>query len=121
MGIGMQAEYRRVLEGIASEHGHKPIARLEPRHIYAMQDALQNKPGAANTLVRMMRLLLSFAQGSAATSPPTQQARSSCSQSVSGVHGLTTNAPHLKSAGRKARCRDARSLWRSIQVSVSVT
>jgi integrase len=57
-----QAEYRRVLEGIASEHGHKPIARLEPRHIYAMQDALQNKPGAANTLVRMMRLLLSFAR-----------------------------------------------------------
>ena len=56
-----QAEYRRVLEALATEHGPKPIRFLERRHIRQMRDARADTPGAANTVLRMLKLLLNFA------------------------------------------------------------
>lgn len=54
-------EYRRVMEALAAEHGTKPVRLLEGRHVRAMRDAKAETPAAANTLVRTLRLLLSWA------------------------------------------------------------
>lgn len=54
-------EYRRVLEALAAEHGDKPVAMLEGRNVRALRDARAETPAAANTLVRTLRLLLSWA------------------------------------------------------------
>jgi enterobacteria phage integrase len=56
-----QAEYRRVLEALAERYGDKPIRLLERRHIRRMRDERADTPGAANTIVRMLKLLLNFA------------------------------------------------------------
>ncbi len=56
-----QAEYRRVLEAIAAAHGEKPVRLLERRHIRKMRDERADSPGAANTILRTLKLLLSFA------------------------------------------------------------
>ena len=56
-----QAEYRRVLEALAEVHGPKPIRQLERRHIRRIRDERADTPGAANTIVRMLKLLLNFA------------------------------------------------------------
>ena len=56
-----QGEYRRVLEALAERHGTKPIHLIERRHIRRMRDERADTPGAANTIVRMLKLLLNFA------------------------------------------------------------
>ena len=56
-----QAEYRRVLEALAEHHGPKPVRLIERRHIRRMRDERADTPGAANTIVRMLKLLLNFA------------------------------------------------------------
>lgn len=56
-----QREYRRVLEALAAQHGPKPVRLLERRHIRQIRDARADTPGAANTVLRMLKLLLSFA------------------------------------------------------------
>ena len=56
-----QSEYRRVLETLAEVHGPKPIRQLERRHIRRIRDERTDTPGAANTIVRMLKLLLNFA------------------------------------------------------------
>jgi Phage integrase family len=55
------AEYRRVLEGLAEVHGYKPVQALRRRHVRKMRDAIVETPGAANTLLRMLKLVLNFA------------------------------------------------------------
>jgi integrase len=56
-----QAEYRRVLEALAVVHGAKPVRLMERRHIRRIRDERADTPGAANTIVRMVKLLLNFA------------------------------------------------------------
>jgi integrase len=56
-----RAEYRRVCELLSREHGHKRVARMERRHVRRMIDDRSETPGAANTVLRMMKVLLSFA------------------------------------------------------------
>jgi integrase len=56
-----QAEYRRVLEALAEHHGPQPVRLIERRHIRRMRDQRADTPGAANTIVRMLKLLLNFA------------------------------------------------------------
>ena len=56
-----QAEYRRVLEALAAVHGPKPVRLMERRHIRRIRDERADTPGAANTIVRMLKLLLNFA------------------------------------------------------------
>ena len=56
-----QAEYRRVLEALAERHGPNPVRLIERRHIRRMRDERADTPGAANTIIRMLKLLLSFA------------------------------------------------------------
>jgi integrase len=56
-----KAEYRRVSEALAREHGDKRVAHLERRHVRQMIDARAETPGAANTILRQMKILLNFA------------------------------------------------------------
>jgi hypothetical protein len=54
-------EYRRVLEALQELHGSKPVYQLKRRHIRRMRDARADTPGAANTIVRMLKIVLNFA------------------------------------------------------------
>ncbi|MGE0409156.1 MAG: tyrosine recombinase XerC [Amphiplicatus sp.] len=55
-----QRTYRSVIDPLRAKHGEKPVARLERRHIKSMM-AEQSGPGAANKLLRYLRLLLEYA------------------------------------------------------------
>jgi integrase len=50
-----------VLEGLQKLHGEKPVRQLRRRHVRKMRDDRADTPGAANTIVRMLKLLLNFA------------------------------------------------------------
>ncbi|CCE08065.1 Phage integrase family protein [Bradyrhizobium sp. STM 3843] len=52
---------RRALDGIAGEHGAKPVAVMEPRHVRKMRDAKAATPAAANQLLKALRALFSWA------------------------------------------------------------
>jgi enterobacteria phage integrase len=42
-------------------HGDKRVATLERKHILSWRDKIKDKPGAANKMIRVVKLLLSFA------------------------------------------------------------
>ena len=50
-----------VLERIAQAHGAKPVSMLERRHIKQWRDYLSDTPGMANMMIRVVRLLMTFA------------------------------------------------------------
>ncbi|MGH6924591.1 MAG: tyrosine-type recombinase/integrase [Propylenella sp.] len=56
-----RATYRGIIERFRAEHGSRPIALLERRHVKAMMDARAATPAAANNFLRMVRMLMSFA------------------------------------------------------------
>jgi integrase len=56
-----QAGYRTVLESFRARHGEKRIAMLERRHVRDLLAEKAGKPGAQRSLLRMLRMLLSFA------------------------------------------------------------
>lgn len=56
-----KAEYKRVCELLSKEHGHKRVSHIERRHVRQMRDAKAETPGAANTILRMLKILLNFA------------------------------------------------------------
>ena len=50
-----------MLEGLQRLHGDKPVAQLQRRHVRRMRDERADTPGAANTIVRMLKVILNFA------------------------------------------------------------
>jgi hypothetical protein len=56
-----RAEYSRVLESLQLAHGENPVRQLRRRHVRKMRDERTDTPGAANTIVRMLKLVLNFA------------------------------------------------------------
>ncbi|WP_316179653.1 MULTISPECIES: tyrosine-type recombinase/integrase [unclassified Bradyrhizobium] len=52
---------RRALDGIAGEHGAKPVAMMQSRHVRKMRDAKAATPAAANQLLKALRALFSWA------------------------------------------------------------
>lgn len=56
-----RGEYRRIAELLQEEHGHKRVAHIERRHVRQIRDAKAETPGAANNVLRMMKILLNFA------------------------------------------------------------
>lgn len=50
-----------VIKALVKQHGAKPVALLEKRHIHEWKDALARKPGAANKMLRTVKALLAFA------------------------------------------------------------
>jgi integrase len=56
-----QAVRRNIIERFRNEHGGKPIARLERRNIKDIIGAKADTPEAANNLLKVLRVLLSYA------------------------------------------------------------
>ena len=56
-----QRLWRNIIERLRSEHGSKPIARLERTNIQDLISAKANTPEAANVLLKTLRLLLNYA------------------------------------------------------------
>lgn len=54
-------EYKRVMEALQIRHGTKPLKQLRRRHVRKIRDEKSETPGAANTILRTMKLLLNFA------------------------------------------------------------
>ncbi|WP_207780822.1 hypothetical protein [Caulobacter radicis] len=53
--------YRGIIDRIRDEHGHKLVRDLEPKHVWEMRDQRSATPSAANTYIRMLRILMRFA------------------------------------------------------------
>jgi integrase len=53
--------YRNVIEKFRADHGDKPVASLKREHVRAIVTKLEAKPGAANKMLRTMRMLMRFA------------------------------------------------------------
>lgn len=56
-----QRDYRRTLERFRAEHGGKPVRLMEPRHVRAIIAAQADRPGQANKLLSLLRLLMQHA------------------------------------------------------------
>jgi integrase len=56
-----QSTYRNILEAIGREHGDKPVADLERKHLEAMQASKVKTPAAANHWLRLIKVLMSLA------------------------------------------------------------
>jgi integrase len=67
-----QHQYRRILEALRREHGHRGIATLERKHVIRILDAKAETPAAARDLLRCLRLLIAYGlKIGACTSDPT--------------------------------------------------
>jgi integrase len=59
---GTQKWLRQHLDAIATEHGDKPVAQLESKHIRRWRDAKAETPAAANTMLKALRALFGWAE-----------------------------------------------------------
>jgi integrase len=59
--VRTKAEYRRVCDLLSAQHGYKRLNHIERRHVRQIRDAKAETPGASNTVLRMMKILLNFA------------------------------------------------------------
>jgi hypothetical protein len=58
-----RANYRRILERFRAEHGAKPLAGLQTRHINAIIDKMAERPAAANGLRKRLHTVMEYAIG----------------------------------------------------------
>lgn len=56
-----QALYRQILDKLSTENGSKPVRLLRRRHVRKIRDALSDTPGVANNVLRLLKIVLSFA------------------------------------------------------------
>jgi hypothetical protein len=56
-----RGEYKRVCDALSAVHGHKRVSHIERRHVRQIRDAKAETPGASNTILRTMKILLNFA------------------------------------------------------------
>jgi integrase len=51
---------RNLLDALCEQHGDKPAARMESRHVRALRNERANKPEAANAVLKAVRQVYSF-------------------------------------------------------------
>src|SRR5215831_5777246 len=61
LNASTQKVRRNVLERFRAEHGHRPLKELRSDHIRRIMGAKANTPEAANNLLKVLRVLLSYA------------------------------------------------------------
>ena len=61
LALTTQKTYRGIIERFRSDHGDKPVGRLEAAHIRKFMDAKADTPAAANNLLKVLRVLMAFA------------------------------------------------------------
>ena len=52
---------RNLLDRLCSQHGDKPVARMEARHVRALRNEHAHRPEAANALVKALRQVYAYA------------------------------------------------------------
>ena len=58
---GYRKTRRGILDKFCEEHGHKRYAQLRPRHIRKFRDAMMDRPGSANNLLKALRQVFKYA------------------------------------------------------------
>jgi integrase/recombinase XerD len=61
LDISTRSWQRRALDEIAREHGAKPVAMMQARHVRRLRDAKAETPAAANQRVKALRALFAWA------------------------------------------------------------
>jgi hypothetical protein len=56
-----RGEYQRIAELLQDEHGWKRVAKMRRRHIRRIRDSKSDTPGAANNVLRILKILMNFA------------------------------------------------------------
>jgi hypothetical protein len=56
-----KSELRLVVSRLSAKHGEKPVALLKRLPILRWRDAMADRPGAANTMIRTVGVLMDFA------------------------------------------------------------
>lgn len=56
-----KSEMRRVVERLAALHGDKPVKALQRKHILRWREEMADRPGAANTMLRTVAILMVWA------------------------------------------------------------
>jgi integrase/recombinase XerD len=56
-----QSWQRRALDRLAQQHGDKPVALMQPKHVRSLRDELKETPGAAKTRLKALRALFRWA------------------------------------------------------------
>lgn len=59
--VRTQALYRDILDKLSASDGSKPIRWLKRRHVRKIRDAHSDTPGAANNILRLIKIILNFA------------------------------------------------------------
>jgi hypothetical protein len=90
--------YRSVIERFRTEHGDKPVASLKQEHVRAIVRARAATPGAANKMLRTIKMLMRFAiQEGWRTGDPTFTVKKFASRPRTGsTAGPTTRSPLTK-------------------------
>lgn len=56
-----KATYRREIERLRNEHGHRLVAQMKRAHVVKLLEPLADRPSARNNRLRMLRMLLNHA------------------------------------------------------------
>jgi site-specific recombinase XerD len=56
-----KSKYRRIIDKFCEEHGRRAVHQMKRSHVSKIVGALGDHPGAANSLIKVLRLLLAFA------------------------------------------------------------
>jgi integrase len=85
-----KATYRNVIERVRVEHGDKPVAGLKTEHVKAIIRALAATPGAANKMLRTIKMLMRHAIAEGwRTDDPTFTVKKVRMPSADGFHSWT--------------------------------
>lgn len=55
------ANYRRYIDLIEVQHGHRLVRDIRPKHVYKIRDGMADQPGKANNYLNVLKLMMHFA------------------------------------------------------------
>ncbi len=58
LSASTKATYRREIERLRNEHGHRLVAQMKRQHVVKLLEPLTDRPSARNNRLRMLRMLL---------------------------------------------------------------
>jgi len=61
ISAGYRRTRRGILDNFCEEHGQKRYTQLRPRHIRKFRDAMMDRPGSANNLLKALRQVFKYA------------------------------------------------------------
>ena len=61
LALNTQDARRRIRKKLVAQHGDKPLARMEPSHVYQMMEAMKDTPHEADATVKTLRAIVRHA------------------------------------------------------------